>query len=322
MTEESEGGEEGESEGADGNSSLRMILPWVFAFIVIAYLLWYVPLDQVGAAISRAQIGWFVPLIMISVVYWFLLDSLAYSYLVSRFNAPLSWQEARGMRGMTYWVAALNWNAGTAAIILYLHRLKQIPPLQSASSVMFYSMFDAVILAGFAFVGAMFLPYGTLMSTVAWVSSSFIVGNALFFWLLVSERPGWKWLAGVRAWSVFSSHRKAQPRDFLVLFVIRSSYLTGFVACFLFGASTFEIDVPFGLGLASVPVIMMMGAVPISPAGLGTQAAAMLFFWSESGEAGAIVAYGLVFPVALTLARIALGLPYMREFRGLTGGSR
>ena len=187
---------------------------------------------------------------------------------------------------------------------------------------MFYSMFDAVILAGFAFMGALFLPSGTLMTTVLLVSASFMGGSALFFWIVVSDRPRWLWLNGVRAWSVFSSHRKAQPRDFLVLLVIRSSYLTGFVACFLFGASTFEISVPIGLGLASVPVIMMMGAVPISPAGLGTQAAAMLFFWSDAGEAASIVAYGLVFPVALTLARVILGTPYMREFKMLTSGKR
>ena len=67
---------------------------------------------------------------------------------------------------------------------------------------------------------------------------------------------------------------------------------------------------------------MMMGAVPISPAGLGTQAAAMLFFWSDAGEAASIVAYGLVFPVALTLARVVLGTPYMREFKMLTSGKR
>ena len=226
------------------------------------------------------------------------------------------------MRGVTYWVAALNWNAGTAAIILYLHRLKHVRPLQSTSSVLFYSMFDAVILSVFAFVGGTFLPPGALMTTVLWVSGSFVLGNAVFFWILVSDRPKWRWLTGVRGWSVFSSHRKARPRDFVVLLAIRSSYLTGFIACFLFGASTFEISVPIGLGLASVPVIMMMGAVPISPAGLGTQAAAMLFFWSEAGDAPSIVAFGLVFPVALTLARVILGAPYMREFRKLASGTR
>lgn len=303
-------------------SWVKRLVPWVGAGIVIAYLLWYVPLWEVWVAISQAEVLWYLPLILSFVLYWFLLDSLAYSYLISRFNAPLSWREARGMRGVTYWVAALNWNAGTASIVLYLNRLKDIRPLQSTSSVMFYSMFDAVILACTALLGAAFLSPGVVRDAVAWVSASFVLSNVCLFALVVSRRPNWGWVNKMRGWSVFSSHRKSVPRDFLVLFAIRSAYLAGFVACFLVGASAFEIQVPLGLGLASVPVIMLMGALPISPAGLGTQAAAMLFFWSDWGSDASIVAYGLVFPISLTVARVAIGLPYMREFRQLTSGSR
>ena len=72
-----------------------------------------------------------------------------------------------------------------------------------------------------------------------------------------------------------------------------------------------------GEPLASVPVILMAGALPITPAGLGTQAAAMLFFWSDVGDRGAIVAFGLVIPIALVGARVLLGLPYLGELRGL-----
>jgi uncharacterized membrane protein YbhN (UPF0104 family) len=255
---------------------------------------------------------------LLSVIYWFLLDSLAYSYLITRFNAPFSWKEARGMRGVTYWVAALNWNAGTAAIIFYLNRLKGIRPLASASSVLFYTMFDAMILMGLAFVGATFLVQDSVMQTVQWISASFFVGNAVFLVVVIADAPRWVWLEKIRGWSVFSSHRQAKPIDFLVLLAIRVAYLTGFIGCFLIGAGTFGIDVPLGLGLASVPVIMVAGALPISPAGLGTQAAAMLFFWSETGDSASIVAYGLVFPVSLMLARVVLGIPYMLEFRRLT----
>ena len=308
------------AEPADTSSRIKMALPWFCAAGVIAYLLWYVPLGEVWVAISEAEVFWYLPLILLSVLYWFLLDSFAFSYLISRFNTPLSWQEARGMRGVTYWIAALNWNAGTAAIVLYLNRLKEVRPLQSASSLLFYSMFDAVILASTAFIGAFFLEEGVVRASVLSVSALFVLGNVVFFLVLINQRPQWPWLEKVRQWSVFSSHQKSIPRDFGVLLAIRSAYLAGFVACFLLGASTFGIHVPLGLGMASVPVIMLMGALPISPAGLGTQAAAMLFFWSDSGSAASIVAYGLVFPISLTVARMVVGIPYVRDFRRLTSG--
>ena len=315
------GVDEVEDEGTDRRSTsswLKIVTPWFIALALVAYLLWYVPLADVWNAIGEADVRWYVPVVLVSVFYWFLLDSLAYSYLISRFNAPLSWKEARGMRGVTYWVAALNWNAGTAAIILYLNRLKGIRPLASASSVLFYSMFDAMILMGLAFVGSTFLLQDTVMRTVQGVSALFVIGNAVFLTVLISDSPHWSWLGKIRGWSIFSSHRQARPVDFLILLAIRIAYLSGFVACFLIGARAFGIEVPLGLGLASIPVIMVAGALPISPAGLGTQAAAMLFFWAELGDSAAIVAYGLVFPVSLMLARVVLGVPYMLEFRRLT----
>ena len=79
-----------ELDGSGRGSKAKLILPWAFAAVVIAYLLWYVPIDEVAAAISEAEVGWFLPLIMGSVVYWFLLDSLAYSYLIPGYLAPCS----------------------------------------------------------------------------------------------------------------------------------------------------------------------------------------------------------------------------------------
>jgi uncharacterized membrane protein YbhN (UPF0104 family) len=57
----------------------------------------------------------------------------------------------------------------------------------------------------------------------------------------------------------------------------------------------------------------MAGAVPITPAGLGTQQAAMLFFFASYGDEASILALGLTFPVALLLLRALLGLPYLKD---------
>jgi hypothetical protein len=43
----------------------------------------------------------------------------------------------------------------------------------------------------------------------------------------------------------------------------------------------------------------------------------MVFFWSDYGEKAEILAFGMVFPIALTLARCLLGLPYLKDLRSL-----
>ena len=62
------------------------------------------------------------------------------------------------MRGVTYIVTAINWNVGTAAVVLHLKRSKNIPALESASSLFFYTGFDGLVLTALAFIGASFFP--------------------------------------------------------------------------------------------------------------------------------------------------------------------
>ena len=295
----------------------KTLAPWAGAVAVIAYLFFEVPYVEVWEAASRARLDWLVPLMLISVLYWFLLDSLAYSYLVTRFNTPFGWDEARGMRAVTYLVAAINWNVGTAAIVLYLRRFKEIPPMESTSTLLFYMMFDTLILTSFALAGATVFGESPAIQKIQLGAGIVLAVNCLVLAMLAGERPGWAWLGRMRAWSVVRSYRMAHPRDFAVLLMIRIAYFAGFIGVFFIGALSFGVDVPFTLAMASVPAILLAGALPITPAGLGTQAAAMLFFWSAYGDRGAIVALGLVLPVTLTLTRVLLGLPYLAEFRRL-----
>jgi len=69
--------------------------------------------------------------------------------------------------------------------------------------------------------------------------------------------------------------------------------------------------------MAATPGILLAGAIPITPAGLGTQQAAMVYFFSSYGSKAAILAFGLTFPVALVLSRCLLGLLYLRDLRKL-----
>jgi len=302
---------------AGPRSGWKAFLPWVGAAAILAYLFWEVPFRDVWIAARSAHLEWFVPSVGIGILYWFLLDSWAYAYLISRFNAPLSWEEARAMRGVTYLVAAVNWNVGTAAIVLYLRRFKQVPALESTSSIFFYENFSGLALVSLAFLGASSFGGGAEIQRIQTVSGwMLIVGLAVLVPLLTSK-PGWDWLQRIRSWALFRSFRLTRARDIAILLSIRVSYIVGFLVAFYVGARSFGIEVPIPLALASVPVILIAGALPITPAGLGTQAAAMLFFWGDYGDPASIVAFGLVFPIALTTARVVLGIPYLSELRRL-----
>ncbi len=296
---------------------LKAVAPWVGAVGIFAYLFWDVPFGEAWQAAQNARLDLFVPEILVAVIFWFLLDSRALAYLLTRFNAPVSWPEARSIRGVTYIVTALNWNVGTAAIVLHLRRSKNVPALESTSSLFFYGNCDALLLMGLTLVGATAFSDSATLETIRKFAAISLAVQLAIFLLLSTSSPGWRWLGRIRKAALVRSYRLATLRDFMIVLGIKFFYFMGFLWIFWAGSHAFGIEIPFALAMASAPAIMMVAALPISPAGLGTQAAAMVFFWSDYGEKAEILAFGLVFPIALVLARSLLGLPYLKDLRSL-----
>ena len=94
----------------------------------------------------------------VAVTAWWLIESRAFAYLFSRFNADVTWKEARALRGLTYLATPINWNLGTAAIIMHLRRSKNIGAVQSTSSMLFYGGIDLLTLSTLALIGSTALP--------------------------------------------------------------------------------------------------------------------------------------------------------------------
>jgi uncharacterized membrane protein YbhN (UPF0104 family) len=296
---------------------LKRTLPWGVAAAILWLLFRRVPFRDALVAADQARLGVFVPAILVAVTLWFWLESTAFARLFSRFNAPVSRREARGLRAVTYLVTPINWNLGTGAIILHLRRSKGIAALETTSSMLFYGLIDALAMGALMLLGVSMLPASPALTTIGRVAAV-IVGIQLvllvFFWL---RGPDWGWIRRVKALRVFRTHGLAKWSDVAFLLLIRSLYFGCFVLFFWVGTRAFHVEVPLLFMVASVPVILATGALPITPAGLGTQQAAMLYFFAPFGSEAQILAYGLAFPVALSLGRMLVGLFYVGDLRSL-----
>ena len=293
-------------------SRLRRLAPWAIAATILYFLFSRVPLADAWAAARAADLGLFLPVMMAAVFAWFLIDAAAFAFLFTRFNAKLDWTEARSLRAMTYLVTPINWNLGTAAVILHLRTSKQIGALESTSTMLFYQMIDAMVLASFAALGVLLLPPTPEILALRNIAIGIVLFQALTLAFFISSWPSFRFFERARSLGLFRTHRAAVWRDVAVLVLMKSFYFSVFVGIFWLGCHSFEVELPLHLAVAATPVILMAGAVPITPAGLGTQQAAMLFFFAPYGDEASILALGLTFPVALLLLRALLGLPYLR----------
>jgi len=296
---------------------LRRTLPWAVAAAILWALFRRIPIADAWGAAETARLEIFVPCAVAAALTWFLLESGAFAYMFSRFNARLSWAEARSLRGLTYLVTPINWNLGTASIILHLRRSKGIGAIESTSSLLFYATIDAMVLATLAFVGLSLLPPSPEIERLRPLVLGFVALGIAALTFFMAPAPDWSWLLRIRSLRVFRTHGIATWRDAALLSLIRSAYFGCFVLLFWLGTAAFNVELPLASAMASTPVILLAGIIPITPAGLGTQQATMLYFFSAYGPEPAILAFGLAFPVVVTLARIPLGLLYIRDLAKL-----
>ena len=187
--------------------------------------------------------------------------------------------------------------------------------LQNSSGPL--GLVDGMVLAGLGLAGISLLPdspeTASLRGVVAAIEGFLVALLALF----MAPAPDWRWLRRLRGLAIFRTHRLARLGDLAWLILLRGAYFAIFVGFFWLGSHAFGVALPFGIAMASMPVILLAAGLPITPAGLGTQQAAMLFFYAPYGDPAAILAFGLAFPVAVTLARCVLGLPYLRSIARL-----
>ena len=297
-----------------GSVRLRRILPWIAAITIVGYVLRAVSIEAAWSALQRARLDIMLPLVIATVACWFLIDSKAYAYIFSRFNTRVSWPEARSLRGLTYLFAPLHLSLGKAALVLRLRTVKNVSLLEGTSSVALYQTIDAVVLASLTALGLLLVPStpetnaaGTVAIAVALVLVSYLT-------LVRSARPKMRLLDRVRRISLHHSHRQICVRDVSILVCAKLAYHMVSIFAFYFGTQAFGIDVPFVLVLAVTPMIEAIGGLPITPGGLGTQQAAMLYFFGAYGSEAAIVAFGFSLPIAFMAVRSLIGLLYLPDW--------
>jgi uncharacterized membrane protein YbhN (UPF0104 family) len=303
-------------------AALARVLPWAVAAAILWLLLTRIDASALLAGARDADLRVFVPAVLSGVAAWFLLESAAFAYLFSRFNAPLTWREARSLRALTYLLTPINWNLGTAAIILHLRRSKGIPALDATSSLALYGLIDALALFGLTAVGVAAQPSSPGLRTMGWVARGLLAAQIAFLVVFVARWPRQGWATRLRSLRLFRSHARATWRDVGVLLAIRAVYFAGFVVFFWAGARAFGVAAPLAHMAAVVPVILMVAAIPITPAGLGTQQAAMLALLAPYGSEAEILAFGLAYPVALVFARLPLAALYSRDLAALRSAVR
>jgi uncharacterized membrane protein YbhN (UPF0104 family) len=288
--------------------------PWVLAIGLLVLVFQRVSTREFLEALGRADLNVLLPTALTAVLSSFLVDAHTLKCLISRFHIAISGAEARSLRALTYVLAIVNWNLGTAGIVLHLKRTKGVNSAESTSTLLLYSFLDGLTLSALALFGTKTLaapPLGLTRAVLA-VFSVYILLSLSF---VLPASMGLK--TRILRSSIFHTPKRLRIFDVAQLACLRILFFSILIVYFWLGLPAFNVVVPLGQIITTVPLLVLIGSLPITPAGLGTQQAAMLYFYEGYGTPPAILAFGLTFPVIFVGLRALLALVYISDLTSI-----
>ena len=283
-------------------------VPVALTVVVFLLIFWRIPFGAFWHALSRAQLLPFLGLIGSFSLCFFLLDTFVLSKLIRWFHGPLPYRELLPVRAVTYLVSIINTQLAQGALALYMHRRFHTPLAQITSTVMLMILLETSNLILFATIGFMAFPGGVPLSLLA-----LPLALAILWLLLIGLARGklgslGQWLSDSE---ILSTFRRARLRQCAIVLGLKGA---GFCLALLVHSQAlafFGIAIPLARLVAFLPVVFLMGALPITVAHLGTSQAAWIFFFSAYAPAADLLAYSLVSHLTFMLANGTFGVLFL-----------
>lgn len=289
-------------------SRLRRWWPWAVGLAILVVIATKVPVDAFRDAIGKGPhllLGAVTVGITITILFtdslatWLGLHALAISRPLTRVLV---------IRGATYALFVINYALGQGAFGYYLNRTG-LPGLRAVGVTLFLMGTNLATLL--------------LLTTLTWWLHGADPGHTALWWTLLGGTGAFvMYLVAIKIAprmiaqrELFSPLFDAGLRGHLVAIVGRLPHTLVIVMGFWVAIRAWGIPVPLWVGATLMPAVAIASVLPISPGGLGTQQAALVYFFSPyavgatADERSAnLLGFAIVYFVYGVLASVAVGL--------------
>lgn len=294
------------------------VLPWIITGLIFYYIFRRVPFREIWTSFGLVRLHLFIPLVLFMFPFFFIIDSVAHNMVFNWFNCRTDFREVLYARGATYILNLLNFFVGQGGMAVWLSRKKKVGLKEATSSVIFLMTLDFATLMFFSTVGVVFFledirltdffsfsDEGTLIRFC--LITSVVLLLFIFIWI---RKPDTR-LARVLfrgPWVVFD---RTTPRHFGIIFMLKVGIFIIDMVGYWLGLKTFGVDIPFILVFTYLPLIFLIGAIPITVLHLGTTQAAWLWFFRDYISEPVILAYTLLMSFSYIVIRMTVGLIFL-----------
>jgi hypothetical protein len=297
---------------------LQPILAPVLTGVIFLLIFRKVPFGEFKQALLGADYLHLLSALVPFSVLYFILDTVVLQFVVRWFHGKVSFKELLPVRATDYIISILNHKLSQGAIVVYLGRKLRAPLLEIASSILFLDLLQKTHLVFWATLGMLLLGDRSL-GILFTVPIAVALGWSVFLLYVRGRLTILGRYAKPPSWQLLRTFRMAPVRRYVEVLLLKAPLLVASAVVHTWAIQSFGIEIPFGRLLATLPIIFLVGALPVTVAHLGTTQAAWIYFYGNAAESSALLAYSLAAHLTFMLGNAALGLVFLpRAYRELT----
>lgn len=287
---------------------------------IFIYLFHLSPPEKVWLSLSYLNVPAFTCFAIFYFVFVFIVDSWVTQKVLNKFSYPVKFSDILCGRGATYLIMVISYPASQAAFAYYLKKKYGIKIFEALGIFLFIVFIDLLWIVTLAFAGSFSQDYSvTLFGHAIGLGRtvqifSIIAYTIAFMWIsfwhgwpnfLVGRIANLKIVSKIKSRSMFNIFNKARIGDYIRTAVMRIPIHFMIITSVYIILLTFNVSIPFTKILGNIPIVFFIGALPITPGGLGTTNLATAELLSPY-ISSSIFAEGKVSPYDLIIAMTLL----------------
>lgn len=284
---------------------LKRWLPWGVAVALLAVLFTRIPFEALREALAHGSYLFLALYVLFEIVIALAPDAWATKEALAAAGVRKRFRELMLARGATYLLGLLSYLLGQGGVGVWLAK-RGVRAAQATGAVLLLMVSNGIVLLLIAGAGLLVSHSDRNLLLVVGLG---LAGVAVYLTAIGLRVP---WL---QRWEMLAPLFDAGLSGHLRAVVARLPHML-LLAVLHWGAfRVWGIAVPPELGIALMPVVLLVAALPITPGGLGSTQALQVFFFSRwaagptaEARAADVLAFSLVHHVLSLLAMALVGL--------------
>jgi uncharacterized membrane protein YbhN (UPF0104 family) len=294
---------------------------------LVGYFVWSTDLPKVLAAIKQANLLLFAATAAVIALTTWVYDSWCLTWLIGatlghRGNPqPVKLRAILPIKGASYLLNIVNYHAAALGMAYLVGRRKGVPYLEAAGAMATLSYIDLVAVTAMAMVGVWLAPefFGPYPALQVWLKTVALAvfAGALTTALVLQSGMKHALLDKLRNFAPLRPISALGPRQMLVGLALRSLLILVYAATAYAQLAAFGLQPTWGRVFVAVPILTVVGTIPISVSGFGSTQVLMRSFYSPFVAVGlpavaTIDGFSTLYIASFIVVRLFIAAPFFK----------